>query len=174
VAADGMRHTAVTAAELTAPMTTATAGATPDFDLATPVRTDDDVLRRIDLLLDENARQLRSVVLLFLDADGIQLPVAVPIDDVPERPDPVIVGNLCWIIAEALKQYPGGSALVVLTRPEAAPAGDADRYWARNLDRFAREHGAPIRMLCLATLSGVQRLTVDGPGDPGPASTRLL
>jgi hypothetical protein len=145
-------------------MTTATAGATPDFTLTNPVRTDDDVLRRVDLLLDESARQLRSVVLLFLDAGGVQLPVAVPIDDVPERPDPLIVGNLCWIIAEALRLYPGGSAVVVVTRPGAGPVVDADRYWARNLDRFAREHRAPIRMLCLATPSGVLRLTADGAG----------
>jgi hypothetical protein len=145
-------------------MTTATAGATPDFNIASPVRTDDDVLRRVDLLLDETARQLRSVVLLLLDADGVQLPVAVPIGDVPERPDPLIVGNLCWIIAEALTLYPGGSAVVVVTRPEAGPVGDADRYWASNLDRFAREHGASIRMLCLATPSGVLRLTPDRAG----------
>jgi hypothetical protein len=145
-------------------MTTATAGATPDFNLASPVRTNDDVLRRVDLLLDESARQLRSVLLLFLDPDGVQLPVAVPIDDVPERPDPLIVGNLCWIIAEALTLYRGGSAVVVVTRPEAGPVGDADRHWARSLDRIARERGAPIRMLCLATPAGVLRLTPDGTG----------
>lgn len=145
-------------------MTTVTAGATPDFNLTTPVRTDDDVLRHVDLLLDESARQLRSVLLLFLDADGVPVPVAVPVDDVPDRPDPLIVGNLCWIIAEALTLYPGGSAVVVVTRPGAGPAGDADRYWARNLDRVARERGAPIRMLCLATPSGVLRLAADGAG----------
>jgi len=145
-------------------MTTATAGTTPDFNLASPVRTDDHVLRRVDLLLDDSARQVRSVLLLFLDADGVQLPVAVPIDDVPERPDSLIVGNLCWIIAEALTLYPGVSAVVVLTRPEAGPVGDADRYWASNIDRFARERGARIRMLCLATPSGVLRLHPDGAG----------
>jgi hypothetical protein len=145
-------------------MTTTTAGATPDFNLTSPVRTDDDVLRRVDLLLDESARQLRSVLLLFLDADGVQLPVAVPIDDVPDRPDPVIVGNLCWIIAEALTLYPGGSAVVVVTRGQPGPVGDADRYWASNLDRFASEHRAAIRMVCLATPSGVLRLCADGAG----------
>jgi hypothetical protein len=145
-------------------MTTATTGATPDFDLAAPLRTDDDVLRRVDLLLDDDARQLRSIVLLFLDGDGRQLPVVVPIDDVPERPDPLIVGNLCWIVAEALTLYPAGSAVVVLTRPELCPGNEADRYWARNIDRSAREHGAPIRMLCLASPSGVVRLTGHDPG----------
>ncbi len=145
-------------------MTTATAGATPDFDHLAAVRTDDDVLRRVDLLLDDNARQLRSVLLLLFDADGVQLPVVVPFDDVPERPDPLLVGNLCWIIGEALRQCPGGSAVVVVTRPQPGPVGDADRYWARHLERFGREHGAPIRMLCLATPSGVLRLTADCAG----------
>jgi hypothetical protein len=145
-------------------MTTATAGPAPDSDLAAPLRTNDDVLRRVDLLLDEHARQLRSVVLLFLDRDGRQLPVVVPIDDVPERPDPLVVDNLCWIITEALRQYPGGSAVVVVTRPEAAQVSDADRCWARTISRAAREHGAPVRMLCLATPSGVVRLTAHGAG----------
>lgn len=145
-------------------MTTATAGPSPDSDLAALLRTNDDVLRRVDLLLNDHARQLRSVVLLFVDGDGRQLPVVVPIDDVPERPEPLAVGNLCWIIAEALTHYPGGAAVVVLTRPSPGPATDADRYWARSLYRSAREHGAPIRMLCLATPSGVRQLTADGAG----------
>jgi hypothetical protein len=145
-------------------MTTATAGPEPDSDLAAPLRTHDDVLRRVDLLLDERARQLRSVVLLFLDGDGRQLPVVVPIDDVPDRPDALLVANLCWIIAEAVTQYPGGSAVVVVTRPEAGQVSDADRYWASTINRAARERGAPIRMLCLATPSGVVRLTADAAG----------
>ncbi|MGH3303424.1 MAG: hypothetical protein ACRDOK_17430 [Streptosporangiaceae bacterium] len=140
-------------------MTTATAGATPGFDRAVPVRTDDDVLRRVDLLLDENARQLRSVVLLFLDADGVQLPVVVPIDDVPERPDPMLAGTVCWLIAEALAEYAsGGSAVVVLTRPAGARPDDADRGWYQLLMVAARQHRAPIRMVCVATPAGVGRL----------------
>jgi hypothetical protein len=145
-------------------MTTATAGATPDFDLAAPLPTDDDVLRRVDLLLDDNARQLRSVVLLFLAADGAQLPAMVPIDDVPELPDPMLVNSVCWLIAEALTEHAGGSAVVVLTRPGAGRANDADRRWCRLLHAGARQHRAAIRAVCLATPSGVLRLAADGAG----------
>jgi hypothetical protein len=119
-------------------MTTATAGPGPDFDLAAPLQTDDDVLRRVDLLLDDDARQLRSVVLLFLAAGGVQMPVVVPIDDVPERPDPLLVSSACWIIAEALAEHEGGSAVVVLTRPGAGQVEDADRRWCRLLHAGAR------------------------------------
>ncbi len=149
-------------------MTTATAGATPGFDLAIPLRTDDDVLRRVDLLLDENDRQIRSVLLLFLDANGVQLPVAVPIDDVPEQPDPMLASSACWLIAEALTQHhPGGAALVVLTRPGTGQVDETDRRWTRLLDAAARQHRAPIRMVCLATSAGVRSLSA-GPR-PGRA-----
>lgn len=149
-------------------MTTATAGPAPDSDLAAPLHTNEDVLRRVDLLLDEDARRLRSVVLLFLDRDGVQLPVVVPIDDVPERPDPLVVGNLCWIIAEALRQYPGGSAVVALTRPDIAQPDDYDRHWCRLLDAAAQQHHASIRLVCLATPSSVRALS-DGSVAPGRA-----
>ena len=158
-------------------MTTATAGATPDFDSAGPLRTDDDVLRRVDLLLDENARQLRSVLLLFLDADDVQLPVVVPIDDVPDRPDPMLAGSACWLIAEALAQHAGGgSAIVVLTRPGAVQPDDTDRRWSQLLLVAARQHRAPIRIICLATPGGVRWLSGGsrpaGPADGLPRPTR--
>lgn len=144
-------------------MTTATAGPVPASDMAHPLRSDEDVLRRVDLLVDHEARQWRSIWLLFVAVTGVQLPVVVPIDDVPDRPEPHAASSLSWIIAEALQHHvPGGSAIVVLTRPGAGPATDADRAWAATLHRAARERGATLRMLCLATPGGVRRLTADG------------
>jgi hypothetical protein len=142
-------------------MTTVTAGAAPDRDFSAPLHTDEDILRRVDLLLDDNARQLHSVLLLFLAADGVQLPLVIPIDNVPE-PDPLVVGNLCWIIAEALTRNPGASAVVVLTRPETDHVNHRDRRWSQLLRAGARQHRAPIRMVCLATPAAVLRLPADG------------
>ena len=145
-------------------MTTATTGPAPDADLAAPLRTDTDVLRRVDLLLDEHARQLRSLVLLFTDGEGRQLPVAVPIDDVPDRPDPSLVNSVCWVIAEALAEHEGGRAVLVLTRPDTGEPTDADRRWGRLLEAGARQHRVSVRMICLATPAGVLRLSPDGAG----------
>src|SRR5215469_109084 len=140
-------------------MTTTTHGPVPAADIAVPLRTDEDVLRRIDLLVDQDARQERSIWLLFLSASGVQLPVVVPIDGVPERPDLTTARSLCWVIAEALRDnVPGGHAIVVLIRPGAGPAGDADQDWATTLHRAARDRGASLRLVCLATPSGVARL----------------
>jgi hypothetical protein len=152
-------------------MTTTTQGPVPASDIAIPLRTDEDVLRRIDLLVDLGARQLRSIWLLFLSASGVQLPVVVPIDGVPERPDLTTARSLCWVIAEALREnVPGGQAVVVLTRPGPGPADDADRDWATTLHRAARDRGTSLRMVCLATPSGVFRVATTAPGEhrPGP------
>jgi hypothetical protein len=156
-------------------MTTATQGPLAASDIAVPLRTDEDVLRRIDLLIDQDARQARSIWLLFLSATGVQLPVVVPIDGVPEHPDLTTARSLCWVIAEALRENaPGGHAVVVLTRPGAGPADDADLDWAVTLHRAAGDRGATIRMVCLATPSGVCRLSAIAPGERGLDTGRRL
>jgi len=150
-------------------MTTTSPGPVPACDIAIPVRTDEDVLRRVDLLVDQDARQQRSIWLLFLSASGVQLPVVVPIDGVPERPDLTTARSLCWVIAEALREnVPGGHAVVVLIRPGAGLADDADRDWAVTLHRAARDRCTSLRMVCLATPCGVARLSGATPGERGP------
>jgi hypothetical protein len=156
-------------------MTTTTPGPVPASDIAVPLRTDEDVLRRIDLLIDQDARQLRSIWLLFLAASGVQLPVVVPIDGVPEYPDLTTARSLCWVVAEALREnVPGGHAVVVLTRPGAGVADDADRDWARTLHRAAGDRGASLRMVCLATPFGVCPLSATAPGARWPETGRRL
>lgn len=137
-------------------------GGTPDLDLAVPVVTDHDVLCRVDCLLDPASRSRRSLWLLFLSGEGMQLPAVVPIDDVPDRPEPLLVGNLCGVISDVLDDVaPGGSAVVALTRPGEETVSGDDRYWFHALYDAARERGTPLRMLCLATRSTVRQLTLD-------------
>jgi hypothetical protein len=156
-------------------MTTTTQGPLPASDIAVPLRTDGDVLRRIDLLIDQDARQRRSIWLLFVSASGVQLPAVVPIDGVPEYPDLTTARSLCWVIAEALREnVPGGHAVVVLTRPGAGAADDADLDWAATLHQAARDRGASLRMVCVATPSGVCRLGATPPGERGPGDGRRL
>lgn len=146
-------------------MRTSAAGDAPDLDLTAPLSTDQDVLRRVDQLIDHPSRRIRSLWLLFVSSDGVQLPAVVPIDGVPEQPEPQLVGNVCFVIADVLAhQAPGGSAIVVLTRPGSETVDDTDRYWFRTIYSAARERGATIRMLCLATQTSVRQLTVDDAG----------
>ncbi|HEY2079817.1 MAG TPA: hypothetical protein VGH53_26115 [Streptosporangiaceae bacterium] len=146
-------------------MRTSAAGDAPDLDLTAPLLTDMDVLRRVDRLVDQHSRRNHTLWLLFVSSDRVLLPVVVPIDGVPERPDPQFVGNMCFVIADVLAhQVPGGTAVVVLTRPGSETVDDTDRYWFRTIHGAAREHGASLRMLCLATQTSVRQLTVDDAG----------
>ena len=138
------------------------ADSTPGFDPATPLNTDQDVLRRVDCIVGQDSRDRRSLWVLFLSGEGVQLPVVVPIDGVPARPDTQTAGDLCGIIADALDAAaPVGSAVITLTRPGCEAVRDTDRYWFHALHNAARERGVSIRMLCLATRSGVRQLTLD-------------
>jgi hypothetical protein len=146
-------------------MATDSASGAHDIDLTAPLSTDQDVILRVDRLLDQGSRRHRSLWLLFLAGDRVQLPVVVPIDDVPERPDPQLVGNLCDVIADVLSDAaPAGCAVVTLTRPGDDTANDSDRDWFRTLQEAARERGAAIGMICLATRAGVRQLRPDHAG----------
>jgi hypothetical protein len=137
-------------------------GGSPDLDLAVPVITDTDVLRRVDCLLDHASRSRRSLWLLFLSGEGVQLPAVIPIDDVPDRPEPQLVSNLCGVISDVLDDVaPGGSAVVALTRPGEETVTADDRRWFHALYDAASQRGTPVRMLCLATRFSVRQLTLD-------------
>ncbi len=92
----------------------------------------------------------------------MQLPAVVPIDDVPDHPEPQLVSNLCGVISDVLDDVaPGGSAVVALTRPGEETVSGDDRCWFHALYDAARERGTPLRMLCLATRAAVRQLTLD-------------
>jgi hypothetical protein len=132
------------------------------IDLAAPLSTDQDIIRRVDDLLDQDSRRHRSLWLMFLSSDGVQLPVVVPIDDVPGRPDSLSAGNLCWVIARVLDDAAAAaSAVVTLTRPGEETVDDSDREWFHSLHAAARKCGATIRLMCLATQAGTRQLTLD-------------
>ena len=130
--------------------------------LTGPVRTDTDVLSRVELLIDPVDRLRQSLWLFFVDRDDTQARVVVPIDGVPADPDPDEVGKLCWIIAEVLRNTePDGSVIITITRPGPAVIGERDRIWQERLKDGAILHGARIRLICLATPDGVLPLTGD-------------
>lgn len=128
-------------------------------DLAVPVLTDRDVLDRVRCLVDQDASRRRTLWLMFLAPDGAQLPVLLPIDDVPERPDAAVVASLCSIVAHVLGDASeGGSAVLTLSRPGGLTPSDSDSYWVRALHRAAAEQDIGIRMVCLAAEPGVCQL----------------
>jgi hypothetical protein len=121
-----------------------------------PLRTDGDILHRIGQLIPPESRQWRSLVLFFLDANVR----ALPVDDVPEDPEPAVVENLCWILSQVLDgQEPEASVVIMLTRPGAAEPDSTDLIWRKRLADAATGHGARVRLMCLATPSGLLALS---------------
>lgn len=133
---------------------------------SSPIRTDDEVLARVEHLIEPQWRTWRSLWLFFLDRNQTQMPVVTPIDDVPEDPEPEMVTRLCWIISEVLSDAePEGSVVVTLTRPGPATPGEQDLVWRDRLRDGAARQGVRLRMTCLATPDAVLPLAAD-PADP--------
>lgn len=117
--------------------------------------TDEEILARIEPILDPDARQLRSLVLQFLDDADVELPV----NGIPRQPDRPTVTNLCWIITQVLDEHaPGGSAVLTLTRPGGDEIDPDDLRWYDAITETAATEGARIRLVCLGTRDGVRAL----------------
>lgn len=139
------------------------AGGTPDYDLLAPLETDAEVLDRVDQLIGEDDRRDRSLWLFFLGADAVQLPVVVPIGDVPANPDPGAAGSICDVTAQVLNDAaPGGSVVITLVRDNGRKVTDSDQQWLMALQAASARTGVHLRMFCLATTGGVRRLEPDG------------
>lgn len=134
---------------------------TPDFDLLAPISTDAEVLGRVDQLIDPDARRDRSLRLIFLTADAVQLPVVVSVDDMPVNPDPDTAESICDMIAHVIRDAaPGGSAVITLVRDNGLSVTDPDQRWLMALRPAAARTGTPLRMLCLATREGTRQLDI--------------
>lgn len=127
--------------------------------LAVPVITDRDVLDRVAAIISPAARRYRTLWLFFLHRDGIQANLVVPVDDIPERPEASVIGNVCYVAAQSIAQAPSLlSVIITLGRPGPARRTDADRHLLRALQHGASRHATPVRMLVLATPEGVREL----------------
>jgi hypothetical protein len=145
-------------------MTDSPVGQTASELLAVPVITDSDVLDRVAAIIEPASRQHRTLWLFFLERDGIQANLVVPIDDIPERPEGAVIGNVCYVASESIAQAPSLlSVIITLSRPGTLRRTDSDRYFLRALQHGASRHATPIRLLVLATPEGVREL---GPVKP--------
>ena len=78
--------------------------------------TDSDVLERVRQLVGP-ATVARQLWIMFVDGDGRQAPVIVPISDVPLRPEARVIDNLAAVMAGMCADLTTdvGSGSVVLT-----------------------------------------------------------
>lgn len=99
---------------------------------AAPVTTIREARERVADLIGHAIR--RQLWFMMLDAEGCQIPLLIPVDGIPLRPDPGSVAGMAAAITEVLRTHgPGGSVILTLERPGAAALTAPDQAWATEL-----------------------------------------
>jgi hypothetical protein len=123
--------------------------------------TDSDVLERVRQLVGQ-ATVARQLWIMFVDGDGRQAPVIMPISDIPLRPEARVIDNLAAVMAgmcaDLTTDVGSGSVVLTLERigRDAVLAGD--RQWAAALREACERAGATLRGVYLSTSGGVHRI----------------
>lgn len=138
-------------------------------DEAPPVRTDEDVRRRWRSLMGDGGFGRTSLWVVWYDADGRQLPVVMPIDDLPEMLDAALLDNLIMILADPVN-VGAASVALALSRPGPGIVTTADRDRANAIlaaaERARRRGEFSLKLwpIQLATANSVRTLTADDLG----------
>jgi hypothetical protein len=129
---------------------------------APPLRTDDDVARRVADLIGR-ATGSDKLWLLFVDGDDRQTPVLMPIEEMSGPPDGELVAALGDVIEGILPDLATaagvGSVVFVRERPGADYVLPADRAWADALVTMCRKREIRVRGVHLSTPRRTQRVS---------------
>ena len=100
-----------------------------------PIRSAAELTDRWATLLDPPEFAGRSLWLTWLGADGRQLPVVVPVEDLPQRPDAALLVGLGEVHGGVLRDQLGGAGhlALALCRPGPSAITEDDDAWAEAL-----------------------------------------
>lgn len=103
----------------------------------------------------------RSLWTIWFDEHGASLPIIVPVDDVPERPDELLVDNLMRSLGLVIDESAATTAAMLLSRPGPGRKHADDLVWARALLAAAERQEVRLWPVHLATAQLVQAFTPD-------------
>ena len=137
----------------------------PDDDLPVlpdhPLRDEDDILAVMLSLVGPERAGPPALWLTLLDADGMMLPVVLPLVGIPLHPDPDQVRQVVVAMADILTHdAPGGSLAVAIVRAAGGDRGSFERTWERALRAAADDRG--VRVSAVVAV-GEHRARVLGP-----------
>ena len=128
---------------------------------APPLRTDDDVARRVAALIGRATRD-DTLWLLFVDGDDRQTPVLMPVEEASGPPDREMVMALGNVLEGVLPDLAtaAGAGSVVFVRERLGPdfVVPADRAWAEELATMCREREIRSRGVHLSTRGMTKRI----------------
>jgi hypothetical protein len=118
------------------------------------------------VLIEERVRALigracrRQLWFLFLDGNHIQLPLMIPLDDLPGSPDDT-VHDLARAMGRAMEAAGAESIIVVIERYASSALTPADTAWAKGIhDAFDLEE-IDLRGIVLSHSRGVRWIAQD-------------
>jgi hypothetical protein len=120
---------------------------------------------RVDL--EARVRQLvpcavqRQLWLLLLDADDVQLPVMVPLGDIPLRGGSADGEGLIEMLRSLAREFEASSFVFILERPGPPSPRYDDRLWLSMLLSVARTDAFDVRAAFLAHDAGIVRYGAD-------------
>jgi hypothetical protein len=107
-----------------------------------PVRTDDDVVRLVEAVVERPLR--RQCWVLFLDDRGMSIPFLLPIADLPYSPDEH-VDDFAALIADIVAQLGAVDVVLVWERPDADRLYPVDWEWVDACACALDEHSVRLR-----------------------------
>ena len=123
--------------------------------------TDADVLDRVRTLVGPACTD-RQLWIMFVDGDGRQAPVVMPIADLPRHPEPGGLTNLSSVLGglrdELATDLGAGSVILTLERLGPDRTLPQDRDWAQALTEACISAATELRGIFLSTRGGVRRL----------------
>ncbi len=130
----------------------------------TPVRSADDLTGRWRALLEPHGFAKRALWLTWFSVEGRQSPLVIPIDDLPEWPDPDMFAGLLTLNETVVSAQlgDGGHLALALCRPGGTAVSDSDDAWVAALSDVFDELSDQTWSLHLAAGGDVQRLVDEG------------
>jgi hypothetical protein len=123
--------------------------------------TDADVLARVSALVG-TACVDRQLWLMFVDGDGRQTPVVMPVSDVPHRPLPHLLHGLTEVLrglrGDLATDLGPGSVILTLERRGPVRPTPRDRDWSAALVRVCATAEIGLRGVFLSSDAGVRRI----------------
>ncbi|WP_166983119.1 hypothetical protein [Paramicrobacterium fandaimingii] len=124
-----------------------------------PLVSDEQIEDRVADLIGRAIK--RKWWILFLDENGVQLPMIVPVDGAPLVPDEAATEHSIEGLRVIMDEIGAAEVILVWERPTGSTVTLPDRVWASSMARAARDRGIRVRAQLISHRTGVRWFAPD-------------
>ena len=124
-----------------------------------PISSDSDIEGRVGSLIGR-ARG-RSLWMLFLTTEDIQLPLMIPLADYPSCPGPESAAQLGFALRQSVDVAGAAKVVLVWERCQGRNLTATDKAWARAAVEACRHARVPLRAQLVSHREGIRWLAPD-------------